>query len=84
MLLCYNEPTTKVLCTKSAERLTIILECFYRRNRFYLRFLQIFVQELSVSVDPLHVTGLFLYALKISENIWFPDVFRGYRKKPVT
>ena len=60
------------------------LNVFYRRNRFYLRFLQIFVQELSVSVNPLHVTGLFLYALKISENIWFSDVFRGYRKKPVT
>ena len=33
--------------------------------------------------NPFHVTGLFLYPRKISENLWFPDVFRGYRKRPV-
>ena len=32
---------------------------------------------------PFHATGLFLYTLKISENLWIPDVFRGYRKRPV-
>ena len=26
---------------------------------------------------------LFLYPMKTSENLWFSDVFRGYRKKPV-
>ena len=30
-----------------------------------------------------HATGLFLYLLKKSENIWFSGVFRGYRKRPV-
>ena len=31
---------------------------------------------------PLNVTGLVLYPLEASENLWF-SVFRGYRKKPV-
>ena len=26
----------------------------------------------------------FLYPLKTSENLWFSDVFRGYRKKLLT
>ena len=29
-------------------------------------------------------SGLFLYLLKTSENLWFPDVFRGYRKRSLT
>ena len=33
-----------------------------------------------VVINPFHVTGSFLYPLKTSENIWFSDVFRGYRK----
>ena len=32
----------------------------------------------------LHVICLFLNPLKKSENLWFSDVIRGYRKKPVT
>ena len=31
-----------------------------------------------------HVTSLFLYPLKTSENLWFSDVLREYRKKYVT
>ena len=31
--------------------------------------------------DPFHTTRLFLRPLKISENRWFSDVFRGYRKR---
>ena len=31
----------------------------------------------------LHVTGLFPYSLKKSDNQRFSDVFRGYRKKPL-
>ena len=29
-----------------------------------------------------HAIGLIQYPLKISENLWFSDVFRGYRKYP--
>ena len=31
----------------------------------------------------MYATDLFRYPLKISENIWFSDVFRGYWKIPV-
>ena len=34
-------------------------------------------------IKPFHATGLFLYLLK-TENLWFSDVFRGYRKRSVT
>ena len=33
--------------------------------------------------NPFHVTGLFQYPLKTSENQRFSDVFLGYRKRPV-
>ena len=36
-----------------------------------------------VTYSPLYATGFFLYALKISQNLWFSTVFRDYRKKPV-
>ena len=34
-------------------------------------------------VIPFYATGLFLYPLKTSKNLWLSDVFRGYRKRPV-
>ena len=34
-------------------------------------------------MDPFHANDLFLYPLKTSENLWFSDVFRGYRKRPM-
>ena len=34
-------------------------------------------------LKPFHATGLFLCPLKTSEHLWFSDVFRGYRKRPV-
>ena len=33
--------------------------------------------------DQFHANGLFLYLLKTSENLWFFNVLRGYRKRPV-
>ena len=35
-----------------------------------------------VLINPFHVSGLFLYPLKTSENLWFSDVFKDYRKRP--
>ena len=32
-----------------------------------------------VLLNPFHATGLFLYHLKKSENLWFLDVSREYR-----
>ena len=37
----------------------------------------------KLKVNPLHATDLFLYPLKTSKNLWFTDVFRGNRKRPV-
>ena len=34
-------------------------------------------------VNPFHATGQFLYPLKILEDLWFSDIFRGYRNRPV-
>ena len=35
------------------------------------------------NIKPLHVTDVFLYPLKTSENQRFSGIFRGYRKTPV-
>ena len=37
----------------------------------------------KIVINPVHVTGLFLYPLKTSENQRFSYIFRGYRKRPV-
>ena len=36
-----------------------------------------------LAINPYYVTGLFLYPLKTSGNLWFSDIFKGYRKKSV-
>ena len=41
------------------------------------------IQLLLVIINSFHTTGLFLYSLKTSKNLWFPDAFRRYNKKPV-
>ena len=35
----------------------------------------------NFQVNPFYATGLFLYLLKILENLWFSDIFRGYRNR---
>ena len=35
------------------------------------------------SLNPCDATGLFPNSVKASENLWFPDVFRGPRERPV-
>ena len=37
----------------------------------------------STSGKPFHATGLFLYPQKKSEKLWFSDIFRKYRRRPV-
>ena len=34
-------------------------------------------------MNPFHITGRFVYPLKTSENFWFSDIFKGYRKRQV-
>ena len=36
-----------------------------------------------ISINQFHATVSFYTPLKTSENLWFPDVFRWYRKRPV-
>ena len=36
-----------------------------------------------MSLNPFYATGLFLYPLKKTENLWFSDVLRWYRKRLV-
>ena len=36
--------------------------------------------HLSYEVNPFQANVLLLYPLKTSENLWFSDDFRGYRK----
>ena len=31
-------------------------------------------------LNPFHATGIFLYPLKKSENLWFSDALRGIEK----
>ena len=37
----------------------------------------------EVIFDLFHATGLFLYPLETSRNLWFLDIFKGYRKRSV-
>ena len=39
----------------------------------------------NITVNPFHVTDLFLYPLKISENFWFSDIscLPSYKNKPI-
>ena len=41
------------------------------------------IQLVLVIINPFHATGLFLFPLKTSKNLWFPDVFKMYNKRPV-
>ena len=37
----------------------------------------------EILLNLFHATGFILYPLKTLENLWFFDVFREYRKRPV-
>ena len=41
-------------------------------------------RPLCSAFNPFHATGLFQYPMKTSVKFRFSDVFRGYRKRPVT
>ena len=40
--------------------------------------------EHVLAINAFHATVVFLYPRKISENLWFSHVFRGYGKQPVS
>ena len=39
--------------------------------------------SLFFKVNPSHTIGMFLYPLKTSQNRWFSNVFRRYKKRPI-
>ena len=47
----------------------------------YIRNIRLFrARVCQLLLNPFHVTGLFLYLLKTSENLWFSDVFKGIER----
>ena len=56
------------------QQVTIV---FHQMQTFFL------TRKYMSQIEPFHPTDLFLYPLKISENIWFSDVSRGHRKRSV-
>ena len=46
-------------------------------------FLDVRLNQIKNLINPFYATGLFLYPRKTSENLWFSDVFKGYKKRPV-
>ena len=47
-------------------------------------FVKDILEPFKVTFNPFCTTGIFLYLLKTLENCRFSDIFRGYRKRPVT
>ena len=43
-------------------------------------FVLLHVLCVQLDINPLHTTSLFLYPQKTSENLWFVDNFRWYRR----
>ena len=63
--------------SKSCEIYTFVLDCDGETHVLWKG-----VSQLSL-FDPFHVTGLFLFPLKPSENHRFSNVSRGRSKRPV-
>ena len=60
--------------------------CNFKQNRVdRLTYIPLKLSEnlWSYLMNPFHAFGLFLYALKLPKNLWYSDVFRVYRKRPV-
>ena len=77
-------------CKKLQKNCQCSLFCFSVVNTL-VGFLSYFSRLFSdillwfiLFVNPFHATGVILYPLKTSENLWFSDIFRGYRERPVT
>ena len=54
------------------------------RRAFHFRKLIKRIPKMKDYNNPFHATGPFLYKLKTSKKLWFPNVSRGYRKRSVT
>ena len=58
----------------------------HQTNNFLFQvlvFSELLSREFKQLLNPFNATGLLLYPLKTSENLYLSDVFRGYRRRPV-
>ena len=72
---------------KSQKSLDMLLLMFLRtisRESEFPNSALIIQRQCEIFLHPFHATDFFVYRLKTQENLWFSDVFRGYRKRPVT
>ena len=55
----------------------------YQASIKRFNFSQNYIRHFSHLFNLFHATGFFLYPLKTLENLRFPFVFRGFRKRPL-
>ena len=77
------QETVKLIRTCNIRRIIYNCTCWKLFNKMTL------IKFLSTGVfhdcfNPFQANIPFLYPLKRSENLWFSDLFRGYRKRTVT
>ena len=83
-VLCSGRSLHSILwATAGLRNIFQTLQTGMKKNATLLFYTEIPWGSRNWWVKPFHATGLFLFPLKISENLWF-SVFRGYRKRPVT
>ena len=61
----------------------LIYSTFIKSFSSYFFFLLNCENNFEINIMPFHAIGFFLYPLKTSENLWFSNVFKGYRNKPI-
>ena len=83
-MLTLRETTLFFVCLVAIPRSTSELHTC-PSSKYYSKLTSMFFvsQTPGEMLNPFHAAGLFLYPLKTPENLWFCDVFRVYRKKPV-
>ena len=93
LLSIYYTPFITPVCVLGVNKFYFFFGIFYVPtkwmilNRIKLFDISILLcpwnNELGWTINPYNVTCLILYLLKVSENLRFSDVFRGYKKRPV-
>ena len=89
-------PTENVIPEDRSRRLfrELLLGIEYCKLARFLPFARKYLQIAKIKAkakvlkskvvrNPFKATGLFLYLQRTSKNICFPDVFKGYRKRPM-
>ena len=62
----------------------IFFSWIIRKKLFAQRFnYSCWCRKVLNNFNPFHATSFLLYPLKTIQKIWFFDIFRGYRKRPV-